>query len=110
MLNTTNYLRHVPTRRLSLGPAIDRLLDSGIPVVSYFVSLGEECPKKEKLGISDDDHDCYGTGVQRTKAYLYFAQNLCTVFESCVKEIEKNDFTLCELYPIMEQLRSKIAE
>lgn len=103
-------LRHVPTRWLSLGPAIDRLLDSWVPVVSYFVSLGEECPKrvKEKLGISDDDHDCYGTGVQRTKAYLYFAQSLCTIFESCVREIEKNDFTLCELYPKMEQLRGKI--
>ena len=103
-------LRHVPTRWLSLGPAIDRLLDSWIPVVSYFVSLGEECPKrvKDKLGITDQDHDCYGTSVQRTKAYLYFAQNLCTVFETSVKEIEKNDFTLCELYPIMEQVRSKI--
>jgi len=46
--------------------------------------------------------------VQRTKAYLYFAQSLCTIFESCVKEIEKNDFTVCELYPTMEQLHSKI--
>jgi hypothetical protein len=103
-------LRHVPTRWLSLGPAIDRLLDSWNPVVSYFVSLGDECPKriKDKLGIRDDDHDCYGTGVQRTKAYLYFAQNLCSVFETAVKLIEKNDFTLCELYPIMEQLRSKL--
>lgn len=76
--------------------------------MSYFVSLGEKCPKrvKDKLGISHDDHDCYGTGVQRTKAYLYSAQNLCTMFESCFKEIE--NFTLCELYPIMEHLRSKI--
>jgi len=104
-----DVLRHVPTRWLSLGPAINRLIDSWAPIVSYFVSL-PDCPKriKQHLGISDDDHDCNSIGILKTKAYLLFAQNLCVVFEECVKEIEANDFTFCELFPVMEKLRNKL--
>jgi hypothetical protein len=74
------------------------------------VSLGEECPKrvKKSLVIGDDEVDCQGTGLKITKAYLLFAQNLCTVFETAVKQIERDDFTSSELFPVMQQLRTKL--
>lgn len=103
-------LRHVPTRWLSLGPAIDRLLQSWAAVVSYFVSLGEDCPKRvaKHLSINCDDHDCDSLQTRIVKAYLLFVQNLCNVFENSVKKIEKDDFTLAELLPVMQDLRGKI--
>jgi hypothetical protein len=110
-LEYQDLLRHVPTRWLSLGPAIDRLIKNWPALISYFVSLGVECPKRIKkcLAISDDDEpDCEGCGVKVTKAYLYFCQNICSVFETAVKHIERDDFTLCELLPIMQQLRAKL--
>lgn len=37
-------LRHVVTRWLSLNPAITRLLQNWLPLKSYLISIGEECP------------------------------------------------------------------
>jgi hypothetical protein len=78
-------------------------------LLSYFVSIGDECPKRLKklLGIGPDTHDCNGVDSNIVKTNLYFVQNLCTVFEAAVLAIEKDDFTFCELCPVMQKLRTK---
>jgi len=72
--------------------------------------LGEECPKRVKkyLGIGTDEKNCEGIETKVIQAHLYFVQNLCNVFEAVVKIIETDDFTMCDVLPVIQQLRHKI--
>jgi len=79
-----DLLRHVSTRWLSLGPAIQRLLQSWPALISYFRSLGQECPKRiaKSLGLSNTDANDEDDGdikLNVAKAGLLFVYNLCTV-------------------------------
>ncbi|CAI6357955.1 unnamed protein product [Macrosiphum euphorbiae] len=49
-------VKHVPTRWLSLGPAIDKILKFYPALISYFLSIGDECPKvlQKLLSINAD--------------------------------------------------------
>jgi len=83
-------IRHVSTRWLSLGPAIERLLQSWPAIVLYFKSLGEDCPVRLRkllgLQVDIDDGDLQ---LKVTEMYLCFVQNLCCVFEKTVLVLEK---------------------
>jgi len=107
-LEYSDLLRHVPTRWLSLGPAIERLLKSWPAVISYFQSI-EECPKRiqKNLGLKPDRDDG-GMHIKVKEAYLHFIQNLCCVFEQTVLILERDDFSFCELFPLMQDLRNKL--
>jgi len=37
-------VKNVPTKWLSLGPAIDKILKFYPALISYFISIGDECP------------------------------------------------------------------
>jgi len=89
-LQYNDLLRHVPTRWLSLGPAIERLLKSWPAVISYFQSMGEECPKRIQthLGLKPDGCDG-GLQIKVKEAYLHFIQNLCCIFEQAVRVLER---------------------
>jgi hypothetical protein len=100
-----DLLRHVTTRWLSLGPAIERLLKSWPAIISYFQSLGEDCPQRIKthLGIQTDSDDG-GVQIQVKEAYLCFIHNLCGVFENAVLALERemiflfvNCFQYCKM-------------
>jgi hypothetical protein len=108
-----DMLRHVSTRWLSLGPAIDRLLQSWSALISYFKSLGTDCPKRisKAMGLPADNEEEDGdVKLNVTKANLHFALNLCNVFEQTVLSLEGDDVTYCELYPVMSGLRVKLKD
>jgi hypothetical protein len=106
-------MRHVSTRWLSLGPAIDRLLLSWPALISYFKSLGNDCPKRisKALGLhSENEEDDGDVRLSVTKAGLYFALNLCKVFEQIVLALEGYGVSYCELFPIMSGPRTKLQD
>jgi len=110
-----DLLRHVTTRWLSLGPAIKRLLQSWPALISYFRSLGQDCPKRiaKSLGLSNTDANDDDDGdikLNVSKACLLFVHNLCTLFENTVLALECESVTVCEVYPIMQKLRAKSSD
>ncbi|KAJ8352127.1 hypothetical protein SKAU_G00236030 [Synaphobranchus kaupii] len=104
-------LRHVTTRWLSLNPAITRLLQSWSALKSYFISLGDECPKQIRTllrlttdsGVQEDDGNV-------VKVYLLFCNNILYLFEKVVKKLEASATTCVELYPIMHSFSAKLKQ
>ena len=101
--------RHVPTRWLSLWPAVKRLHDSWAAIKSYFLSLGEDqCPKALwKLIKADQDGE--GQPLQ-LQVYLAFLNNVLKMFHEVVLQLEGQDGTVCELYDIMFTLKTKLQQ
>uniref|UniRef100_A0A3B1JVS3 HAT C-terminal dimerisation domain-containing protein n=1 Tax=Astyanax mexicanus TaxID=7994 RepID=A0A3B1JVS3_ASTMX len=85
--------RHVPTRWLSLWPAVQRLHDSWAAIKSYFLSLGENQWATLEL-----------------QAYLAFLNNILKIFHDVVLLLEGQDGTVCELYDIMLTLKTKLQQ
>ena len=107
----------LPMRWLSLGPAVERLLQSWPAIVSYFKSLGSgtDCPKRvaKCLGLpatEANEQDDDGIQLSITEAYLQFSLNLCNMFEKTVLQLESDSVTFCELYPITSQMRDKLKD
>ena len=105
-------LRHVSTHWLSLGSAIGRLLQSWPVLISYFKSLGADCPKRlsKAMGLHSDDEEDGDVKLDVTKAGLHFARSLCNVILQTVLALEGDDVTFCELFPIMSGLRAKLTD
>ncbi|XP_034038426.1 uncharacterized protein LOC117521185 [Thalassophryne amazonica] len=103
-------LRHVVTRWLSLNPAITRLLQNWVPLKSYLISIGEECPKhlKELLKLTEDAVD--EEEADTVEVYLLFCNNVLSMFEEVVKNLEKNATTSVDLYSIMDCFLKKLVQ
>ena len=102
-------LRHVTTRWLSLNPAIHRLMQTWTALKSYFISLGEECPKQLRvlLKLNEDSNEEDGDIVE---VYLLFCHNILSLFEEVVKKLESNATTCVELYSIMDSFKQKLTQ
>ncbi|KAK7918869.1 hypothetical protein WMY93_010153 [Mugilogobius chulae] len=90
-------LRHLPTRWLSLLPAINRLIDTWPAVQSYFLSLGsEECPRVIWNELKGNEN-----GEQRVhselETTLFFLQNALKIFSTAVLSLESNSLTSVEV-------------
>ena len=102
-------LRHVTTRWLSLNPAIHRLMQTWTALKSYFISLGDECPKQLQalLKLSEDSNEEDGDIVE---VYLLFCNNILSLFEEVVKKLESDATTCVELYSIMDSFKQKLTQ
>ena len=111
-LNYSELLRHVPTRWLSLLPAIERLAHHWPALKSYFLSRGEsKCHKiiwefvaPRAHGIGDDN----ATTKHLPECYIYFLHNLLPVFNRAILKAESNTFTVTEIDGVMRELISQL--
>lgn len=85
--------RHVPTRWLSLWPAVKRLHDTFPAIKSCFLSLGEnQCPKALWQLIKKDQH---GDGQPlELQVYLAFLNNVLKIFHDVVLQLEGQNGTV----------------
>lgn len=107
-----DILRHVVTRWLSLNPAVTRLLQNWIPLKSYLVSIGGDCPRhlRTLLRLAEDADEVEEDGPDIVEVYLLFCNNILSVFEAVVKKLESNDTTSVELYAIMLSFLRQLAK
>lgn len=109
-------LRHVPTRWLSLLPAIDRLLYSWPAVKRYFLQKGETNCRKvlwefvssgiSSLELDNEDDECKIEGL--SEAYLYFIQNVIHEFHTATLTLESDSCTIVELHTVMTNLMNSL--
>lgn len=85
--------RDLPTRWLSLWPAVKRLHDTFPAIKSYFLSLGEnQCPKAMWQLIKKDQH---GDGQPlELQVYLAFLNNVLKIFHDVVLQLEGQNGTV----------------
>lgn len=102
-------LRHVPTRWLSIWPAVSRLHVSWPAVKAYFLSLGEEhCPKVLWKPFKKDPH---GDGLPlQLQANLSFLHNAPKTFHDVILLLEGDNITVCEFYDIISTLQRKLQQ
>nr|XP_012606182.1 uncharacterized protein LOC105863530 isoform X1 [Microcebus murinus] len=101
-------LRHVPTRWLSLLPAIEKMLNCWPAVKSYFQNMGkEECPSLIWKYIEDENEE---KDYSTTEIYMLFIQNCLMIFEEAVRSLEKDKLTAPELFDVMSKLRQKLTQ
>ncbi|XP_047201966.1 uncharacterized protein LOC124855884 [Girardinichthys multiradiatus] len=104
-------LRHVVTRWLSLNPAITRLLQNWVPLKSYLISIGEDCPRHLKALLRlTEDADGVEQEADIVEVYLLFCNNVMSLFEEKVKMLEKNVTTSVDLYSIMDSFLRRLIQ
>ncbi|KAI4899205.1 hypothetical protein NFI96_030736 [Prochilodus magdalenae] len=100
-------LRHVPTRWLSLLPAIQRILECWPALKSYFVSLGkDDCPSIVWTfvgGAADTDVD-----HTVAECILAFMHNVMQEFDSSIRKLESDSATVIDVYSVMNRLRNQL--
>nr|XP_014344257.1 PREDICTED: uncharacterized protein LOC106703586 [Latimeria chalumnae] len=101
-------LQHVTTRWLSLNPAISRMLQNWVAIKSYFISIGEDCPKQIQKVLKLPKHadTMEDNDLQDTMELLFC--NILNIFEEAIKKLERNDTTAPEIYRSMKCLKDKL--
>ena len=90
-------LRHVPTRWLSLLPAIYRLLLCWPALKSYFISQEED----NVADIIWRGFSCEESLSILPHCILNFVHNVLSIFEKAIKRLESNATTATELHGMM---------
>lgn len=92
-------LKHVPTRWLTLLPAIERLILKFQPIKSYFMSKNSVPPIlrsffDEELGL----------------AYLGLVSNVFLIFQEALTKLQSNGLLILEIFEIMDKVRNSLQE
>ncbi|KAJ1148418.1 hypothetical protein NDU88_001254 [Pleurodeles waltl] len=100
--------RHVPTRWLTLFPAIDRLLKCWAALKSYFLSLGQEKTPTaiwDFLGLESGE-----AAMSRGEAYLFFVHDILIIFNVSILQLEKDELSAPEVPGIFRILRNNLKD
>lgn len=107
-LEWKELVKHVPTRWLSLGPAIHRILQFFPALMSYFISKESDCSNalKDLLSMTGQESEDSINHLEysKTSLYLHFSANACSLFETANIILQKNETTSTELFQIMNNL------
>lgn len=87
----------MPTRWLSLIPAVDRLLKHFLSVKAYFLSKSNVRPYLKKFF----EHEL-------AECYLAFISNIGGDFQKCIKAMESNNATVIDAFDAMKTLRKSV--
>lgn len=84
-LERQELVKHVPTRWLSLGPAIEKILEFFPTLMSYFDSKDKDYSNVLKdmpslIGSEDEENIAY-LEYSKTSLYLHFSENVCSLIE-----------------------------
>ncbi|XP_078512407.1 uncharacterized protein LOC144772105 [Lissotriton helveticus] len=100
--------RHVPTRWLTLFPAIARLLKCWEALKSYFLSLGpEKTPRAiwDFLGLESGE-----ATMSQGEVYLFFVHDILVIFNTCILQLEKDELSAPEVPGIFTILRNNLKD
>ena len=112
-LEWENILRHVPTRWLSIYPALTRLLEKWPAIKAYFLSLGgDECdPVIWKFVSNNSDSDnTESDPPSLEEAYLYFYHHILGIFHNRILLLEQSKCCSPQVYDIMCGLLKELQE
>lgn len=99
--------RHVPTRWLSLWPAVKKLHDCWPVIKNYFLLLGEDQCPKSLWQLFKKDQNGEGQPLE-LQVYLSFLNSALKMFYDVVLVLEGEEGTVCELYDEMFTLKTKL--
>lgn len=106
-----NILRHVPTRWLSLYPAVCRLVEKWPAIKSHFLSQGEDhCDQLIWKFVTDKSESEGGNEDSNAELYLYFVHHVLGIFHSKILMLESKDCTSPQLYPILHTLLNELKQ
>ena len=80
-VETHTFLRHVPSRWLTLGPVVDRLIEQWEPLQKYFTDLANK-DKKNAPTSSAFKRSCTGLQNKQTLVELHFLQSVMPLYYS----------------------------
>ncbi|KAK1351054.1 hypothetical protein LUQ84_000327 [Hamiltosporidium tvaerminnensis] len=85
-------VKHVVTRFLTLGPAIERILKLWPALKSHFQDEDNECPTSlQNIFISEEEEN-------KILAYFAFLHNVMFSLENTMKKLESDSLTVVEMH------------
>lgn len=98
-------LRHVPTRWLSLLPAIQRILECWPALKSYFMSLEKsDCPGVIWDAMCSGDED----DVTVSECVFLLMHNVMQEFDSAIRVLEGESVSVLDIQIVMTRLRDQL--
>lgn len=111
-LEWRELVKHVPTRWLSLGPAIERILKFFPALMSYFISKENDYSNalRDLLSLTgfETEDSINDLEYSKTSLYLSFSANVCSLFEKSNMILQRSDTTSTELFQIMNTLLTQL--